>query len=75
MHDLLLLLVFFNHGFKFQDPTCNGCRDLTMLSVDISDTAIITIKGVDYCCIIHYIIKSEVINLLINSLLGDHGYI
>ena len=23
---------FFNHGFKSQDPVCNGCHDLTMLS-------------------------------------------
>ena len=35
---------FFNHGFKFQDYVCNGCHDLTMLSVNISDLAIITIK-------------------------------
>ena len=26
---------FFNHGFKFQSYVCNGCHDLTMLSVMI----------------------------------------
>ena len=26
---------FFNHGFKFQDSVCNGCHDLTMLSVNL----------------------------------------
>ena len=46
---------FFNHGFKFQDSICNGCHDLTMLSVNIRDLAIITIKNVDYRCIIHNI--------------------
>ena len=35
---------FFNHGFKFQDYVCNGCHDLTMLSVNISGIAIITVK-------------------------------
>ena len=28
---------FFNHGFKFQDYACNGCHDLSMLCLDISD--------------------------------------
>ena len=55
---------FFNHGVKFQDSVCNGCHDLTMLSVNISDIAIITVKNVDYRCIIHNIGKSEAINLL-----------
>ena len=34
---------FFKHGFKFQDSICNGCHDLTMLSVNISDIAIAAI--------------------------------
>ena len=25
---------FLNHGFEFQDSVCNGCHDLTMLSVN-----------------------------------------
>ena len=50
---------FFNHGFKFLDYLCNGCHDLTMSRVNISNIAIITIKNVDYCCIIHNISKSE----------------
>ena len=64
---------FFNHGFKFQDSVRNGCHDLTMLRVNISDIAIITVKNVDYCCIIHSISKSEAINLLENSVLEDRG--
>ena len=65
----------FNHGFKFQDYVCNGCHDLTMLSVNISDIAIITVKNVDYRCIIYNISKSEVINLLNISFLENRGYI
>ena len=33
-----------------------------MLSVNISDIAITSIKNVDYCCFIHNISKSEAIN-------------
>ena len=58
---------FFNHGFKFQDYVCN--------SDNISDIAIITVKNVDYCCIIYSISKSEAINLLKNSVLEIGGYI
>ena len=65
---------FFNHGFKFQDFICNGCHVFTMLSVNISNIAIITIKNVDYCCIIHNS-KSKAINLLENSVLENCGYI
>ena len=32
---------FFNHGFEFQYSVCNGCLDLSMLSVNISDIAIL----------------------------------
>ena len=38
----------FNHGFKFQDSVCNGCHNLTILCLNISDIAIITVKNVDY---------------------------
>ena len=66
---------FFNHEFELQDSVYNGCHDLTMLSVNISNIAIITVKNVDYCCIIHNISKSEAINLLKNSALQDCWYI
>ena len=67
--------LFFNHGLKFQDSVCNVCHDLTMLSVNISDIAIITVKNFDYYCIIFNIIKSKVINLLGKSVLEDSKYI
>ena len=65
----------FNHGFKFQDSACNGCHDFTMLSVNVNDIVIITIKNVDYRCIIHNIDKSEAIDLLKKYLLDDRGFI
>ena len=64
----------FNHGFKFQHSLCNGRHDLTMFSVNISNIAIITIKGIDYHCIIHDISKSKAIDLLENSVLEHHGH-
>ena len=66
---------FFIHGFKIQDSVCNGCHDVTILSVNVNDIAIITAKNVDYRCIIQKISKSEAINLLQNSAHEDHGYI
>ena len=66
---------FFNLGFNFQDYVCNGCHDLTMLSVSTSHIAIIAVKNVDYRCIIHNITKSEAFNLLKNFVLKDRGYI
>ena len=49
---------FFNQGFKCQDSVCNDCHDLTILSVNISYVAIITVKNVDYLWIIHNFRKS-----------------
>ena len=66
---------FFNNGFEFQDSVCNGCHDLIMISVNISDIVVIPIKNVDYRCIMHKISKSEAISLLENSVLEDRGYI
>ena len=70
-----LPLLVFNHSFKCQDSVCNGCHDLLTLCVNISNIAIITVKGADYCCIVHCISKSDAINLLENSVLDDQGYI
>ena len=52
--------------FKFQPNACNGCHNLLMMSVNISDIAILNLKGSDYCCIIGLISKNEIINLLQN---------
>ena len=66
---------FLNRGFKFQHYVCNGSQDFTMLCLNISDIAIITVKAVDYRCIIHGISKSEAIRVLKNPMLDDYGYI
>ena len=38
-----------------------------MMSMNLSDIAILNIKGSDYCCIISLISKSEAINLMQNA--------
>ena len=74
-NEMICHYCFFNHGFEFQYSVCNGCHDLTMLSVIISDIAIITVKNVNYRCIIHNITKSEAISLLKKSVQEDRGYL
>ena len=65
----------FNHGFKFEDYVCNCCHDLSMLCLNISDIAIMTVKNVDYSWIMYNISKYEASNLLKNSVLEYRGYI
>ena len=50
---------FVDKGFKFQPNVCNGCHDLLMMSMNLSDIAILNIKGSDYCCIISLISKKR----------------
>ena len=38
-----------------------------MMSINLSDIAILNIKGSDYCCIISLISKNETINLMENA--------
>ena len=57
---------FLNKSFKFQPNVYNRSHDLQMVSMNLSDIAILNIKGSNYCCIISGIIKSEAINLVQN---------
>ena len=71
----LSLLVFLKYSFKFQPIVSNGCHDLLKMSVNISDIAILNIKGSNYCCIISLICKNEAINLLQNADLTEKSII
>ena len=55
-----------NKGYKFQTNVCNGCYDWLMMSMNLSNIAILNIKSDDYSCIISKIRKSEAINLTQN---------
>ena len=53
-------------GFKFQPNVCNRCHDLLMMSKNLSDIAILNVKGSYYCRIISGISKNDSINLMSN---------
>ena len=46
-----------------------------MMCLNISDIAVITVKNVDYRCIMYNINKSEAIHLLENSVLKDREHL
>ena len=54
---------FLDKGFKFQLDVCNGCHDVLMISINLSDIAILNIGGVDCQCIINGMRKSKTVNL------------
>ena len=58
---------FLDKGFKFQPNVCNRYHDLLMISMNLSDIAILNIKSTDYRCIISRISKNESINLMQNA--------
>ena len=49
--------------FKFQPNVCNGCHDLLMIYMNLSDVSILNIKGADYRCNTSGINKSVAIIL------------
>ena len=51
-YDICHYWYFLSKGFNFQRNVCNRSHDLLMISMNLSDTAILNIKGADYCCII-----------------------
>ena len=54
-------------GFKFQPNVCNGCHHLLLMSMNLSNIAILNIKSADYRCITSGIGKSEAMNLMQNT--------
>ena len=58
---------FLSYSSKFLSDVYNRCHGLVMMSVNLSDTAILNIKASDYCCIISLISKNEAINILQNA--------
>ena len=58
---------FSNYSFKWQPNVCNRCHDLLMMSMILTNIAILNIEGSDYRCIISLISKNEAINLIQNA--------
>ena len=57
--DLCHYWYFLNYSFKFQPNVCNRSHDLLMMSVTLSDIAILNIKGSDFLCITNLISKKR----------------
>ena len=55
---------FLDKGFKFQPNVCNGCHDVLIMSMKLSDIAILYINSANYCCIVTGVNKSEATNLM-----------
>ena len=53
--DICQYWYFLNNGFKFQPDVCNRCHDVLVMSINLSDIAVLNINGVDYRCIIYCI--------------------
>ena len=62
---------FLDKNFTVHPYLCNRCHDLSMMSMILSDIAILSIKVSDYCCIITGISKIEALKLLQNTDLTD----
>ena len=58
---------FLNYSLKFQPNVCNRCHDLLMMSMNLSNIAILNIKSSDYCFITSLISKNEAIILMQNA--------
>ena len=52
------------YWYFFQLCVCNGCHNVLMISMNLSNTAVLSINCADYRCIISGISKSETVNLL-----------
>ena len=55
---------FVDEVFRFQPRVCDGCHDILRMSIDIQSITILNIHGIDYCCAINGIRKSEAIMLV-----------
>ena len=63
------LLTFLDKCFKLRRYVCNGCNDLSMMSTNIDDIALLKINDVDFPCIINANSKIEVFLLKMLTLL------
>ena len=60
-------LYFLNYEFKFQPIVRNRCNDSLIMSINLSDIAILNIKGSDYRCMISLISKNKTLKLIQNA--------
>ena len=59
--------------FKFEPHVCNKCHDVLMTAYELKNISMLSVKGVNFRCILCGISKDEAINRLNNSVLEDKG--
>ena len=64
---------FKDVGFKFEPHVCNKCHDVLMTAYELKNISMLSVKGVNFRCILCGISKDEAINRLNNSVLEDKG--
>ena len=62
--DIFHYWYFLDKGFQFQTDACNEYHNVFMMSMNLSNIAILNINGADYCCIISRIGKSKAVILM-----------
>ena len=61
--DICQYCCFLIYSFKFQPTVCSRCHNLSMMSINLSDIAVLNIQASDYHSVISLISKSKAINL------------
>ena len=64
---------YFKDGFKYQPYVCNGCHDISMTVMNLSDFFLLNIKGVDYRVYVSGVDKNTAVYIFKNSDLVDKG--
>ena len=64
---------FKDIGIRFVEHVCNKCHDLLTMAHSLTDTGILSSKGVTFSCILMGISKNEVLKRLNNSVTYDRG--
>ena len=64
---------FKNVRFKFELHVCNKCHDVLVTAYELKNIVILSVKGVDFRCILWGISRNEAVHRLNNSVLEDKG--
>ena len=62
---------FLDRDYKHEPEVCSSCHDVLMMAYELENIAILSMKAVDYGCIIWNTSRSDAVNKLNNSRLDD----
>ena len=64
---------FKDIGYNFERYVCNKCHNLSIMADELENIAILTLKGVNYGCVLWNITRYDTINRLNNAKFDDKG--